>query len=184
MKLITKTLMIYVAAISLALAQSADTDDVTASSMGSERAKLANERIQAEVEMRAREEQRRREEEEAQVRAQQAAARSEIAAAQFSEPGRTEPVTSAVPVQSSQAGATAPARTAVPVQSSPAGATGPARTAVPVQNSQAGATAPARSNDMSRMLEQLKLLGELKDDGYISEEEFQKIKQRILDDQI
>lgn len=157
MKLITKTLLIYVAALPMALAQSVDTVDDSASSMGSERAKLANQRIQAEVEMREREEQRRLEEEQAKLRAQQAAARSEVAAAQFSEPGATE--------------------------RSQAGATEPAGTAVAVQNSQ-GATAPATGNDMLRTLEQLKLLGELKDDGYISEEEFQKIKQRILDDQI
>lgn len=38
-------------------------------------------------------------------------------------------------------------------------------------------------SDISQMLEQLRTLGELKDDGYITEDEFRKIKQRILDDQ-
>ena len=179
MKLITKTLMIYCAAVSMALAQSAGSDG----SAGAERARLANQRIQADMEMRAREEQRRIEEEQAKVRAQQAAARSEVAAAQYSETTRTEPARTAVPVQNSQAGATEPARSAVPVQTSQAGSTEPAGTAAPLPNSQAGAAAPARGNDMYRMLEQLKLLGELKDDGYISEEEFRRIKQRILDDQ-
>ena len=40
-----------------------------------------------------------------------------------------------------------------------------------------------RSLDLSRTLEQLRTLGELKDDGYITEEEFSKIKRRILDSQ-
>jgi len=40
------------------------------------------------------------------------------------------------------------------------------------------------SRDMSRTLEQLRSLGELKDDGYITEEEFRKIKQKILDSRI
>lgn len=44
--------------------------------------------------------------------------------------------------------------------------------------------AAGKSKDMSRTLEQLRSLGELKDDGYISEEEFQKIKQKILDSQL
>ncbi len=47
-----------------------------------------------------------------------------------------------------------------------------------------GPTAAGKSRDMSRTLEQLRSLGELKDDGYITEEEFQKIKQKILDSQI
>jgi len=38
-------------------------------------------------------------------------------------------------------------------------------------------------SDISQMLEQLRALGELKDDGYITEDEFRKIKQRILDNQ-
>jgi len=46
--------------------------------------------------------------------------------------------------------------------------------------------APSRSgsdSDVSLMLEQLRTLGELKDSGYVTGEEFRKIKQRILDDQ-
>ena len=46
------------------------------------------------------------------------------------------------------------------------------------------AAATGKSKDMSRTLGQLKSLGELKDDGYITEEEFQKIKQKILDSQL
>jgi hypothetical protein len=126
--------MLYVAALSMALAQSTGTADGVEDSLGSERARLANQRIQAEAEMRAREEQRRLEEEaQAKLRAQQAAARSEMAAAQDSEQETAE---------------------------------------------------LASGEDMSRTLQQLRLLGELKDDGYVSEEEFQRIKQRILDDRL
>jgi len=125
--------MIYIAALSLAFAQSSDTADVAENSMGSERARLANQRIQVEAEMQAREEQRRIEEEQARLREQQAAARSAVAAAQNSSPQATE---------------------------------------------------AASSDDMFRTLEQIRLLGELKDEGYISDEEFQKIKQRILDDRL
>ena len=53
-----------------------------------------------------------------------------------------------------------------------------------VPSTQPSPTAKAESKDMSQTLEQLRTLGELKDDGYITEEEFQKIKQRILDSQL
>ena len=52
------------------------------------------------------------------------------------------------------------------------------------QNAKPDATEAAGSNDMYRTLEQLRLLGELKDDGYITEEEFRKIKQKILDSRL
>ncbi len=132
MRFIAKSLLICAAALSMALAQSTDSAGVTDSDTGSERARLANQRIQADLELRAREEQRRLEEEQARLRAQEAATRSAAAA---------QPPT---PV----------------VTSTPPGP------------------------DMSRTLEQIKTLGELKDAGYVSEEEFQRIKQRILDDQL
>ena len=53
-----------------------------------------------------------------------------------------------------------------------------------VPSTQPPPTAKAESKDMSKTLEQLRTLGELKDDGYITDEEFQKIKQRILDSQL
>jgi len=141
MKPIIITLLVYVAALSMALAQTTDSSDAAESATVSERARLGNQRIQIEADRRAREEQQRleeeqarlRAEEQAKLRAQQAISRSEMAAAQNSKPGATE---------------------------------------------------VTRNNDMSRTLEQLRQLGELKDDGYVSEEEFQKIKQRILDDQL
>jgi hypothetical protein len=45
-----------------------------------------------------------------------------------------------------------------------------------VRPTQAGATGA----DMARVLEQLRQLGELKDAGYVTDEEFDRIKERIL----
>ena len=135
MKFILRTLMIYVAGLSIALAQTTGIADQTENATVSERERLGNQRIQIEAEMRAREEQRRLEEaEQARLRAAEAAKRSEVAAiAPGSMPGATE----------------------------------------------AGSRV-----DMSRTLEQLRMLGELKDDGYVTEEEFRKIKQKILDSRL
>ncbi|MGB5512495.1 MAG: SHOCT domain-containing protein [Woeseiaceae bacterium] len=134
MKFILRTLLIYVAGLSIALAQTTGIADQAENATVSERERLGNQRIQIEAEMRAREEQRRLEEaEQVRLRAEQAAARSEMAAA---------------------------------------------------QNAQPDAREAAGSADMYRTLEQLRLLGELKDDGYVTEEEFQRIKQRILDSRL
>jgi hypothetical protein len=129
MKIILRTLMIYVAGLSMALAQTTGVEDSTVS----ERERLGNQRIQIEAEMRAREEERRLEEaEQARLRAEEAALRSAAAA---------------------------------PV-------------ATP------GASKADNSVDMSRTLEQLRMLGELKDDGYITAEEFGRIKKKILDSRL
>ena len=136
--------MIYMAAISMALAQTTGTADRSEASqtseeqkvhsVESERARLGQQRIQLEAELRAREEQQRLEEEEQRrLLAQEEAARGEEAIAPTSE--------------------SRPAETGT-------------------------------STDMSKTLQQLRSLGELKDDGYITEEEFQRIKQKILDSQI
>ena len=135
MKFILRTIMIYVAALSIALAQTTDIADGVENATVSERERLGNQRIQIEAEMRAREEQRRLEEaEQARLRAAEAAKRSEVAGIA---PGSTP-----------------------------------------------GATAAGSRVDMSRTLEQLRMLGELKDDGYVTEEEFRKIKQKILDSRL
>jgi hypothetical protein len=144
MKLGLKTLLIYMAALSVALAQTNDIaneteqsqryDEQKAPSLESERGRLANQRIQAETEIRAREEQRRFEAaEQERLRAQEEAIKSEEAIAPSSDFRQTE---------------------------------------------------AASSTDMSRTLKQLRSLGELKDDGYITEEEFQRIKQKVLDSQL
>ena len=133
MKFGLKTLVIYMAALSVASAQTNDIADETeqsqaydeqkARSVESERGRLANQRIQAETEIRAREEQQRLEEAERErLRTQEEAIKSKEAI--------------------------------------------------------------APSSDISRTLKQLRSLGELKDDGYITEEEFRRIKQKILDSQI
>lgn len=139
-----RTLVIRMAALSVALApticiadeteQSQIHDEQKARSLASERAQLANQRIQADMEIRAREEQRRLEAAELErLRAREEAIKSEDAIA---------------------------------------------------AGSSFRPTAAASSTDMSRTLQQLKSLGELKDDGYVTEEEFRKIKQKILDSQI
>jgi len=144
MKHSLRTLMICMAALSMAQAQTTDVADGTdrsqaddenkPQSLESERERLGNQRIRTEAELRARAEQRRLEEaEQERLRAQEDALKSEEAVATRSE-------------------------------SKPA---------------EAGS-----KNDLSRTLEQLRSLGELKDDGYITDEEFQKIKKKILDKQI
>lgn len=108
-----------------------------------ERARLANQRIQAEAERRAREEL----EQQRQAAAEEAPVAAPAAAPQ---PPASEPL---------------PARAAA----SPVAAAAPGRTAV-------------REAEISRALEQLRHLGELKDAGYVTDEEFQRIKNRILDE--
>lgn len=144
MKISLITLMICIAALSTAQAQTTDsadgtersqtTDEKRFQSLESERERLGNQRIRTEAEIRARAEQRRLEEaEQERLRVQQDALKSEEAMAPRSE-------------------------------FKPAGA--------------------GSKTDLSRTLEQLRSLGELKDDGYITDEEFQKIKKKILDKQI
>ncbi len=144
MKIGLTTLMICIAALSTAQAQTTDTaggtersqttDEKRVQSLESERERLGNQRIRTETEIRARAEQRRLEEaEQERLRAQEDALKSEEAMAPRSE-------------------------------FKPTGA--------------------GSKTDLSRTLEQLRSLGELKDDGYITDEEFQKIKKKILDKQI
>jgi hypothetical protein len=121
-----------------------------------ERARLANERIRLEAQRRAEEEKRRREEAEAAASADAAPA----ADAPPREPG-AEP----------QPG-TAAARTATPPAVAPAAPRTAPRTAPP---------AAAGDDGISRALEQLRELGELRDAGYVTEEEFERIKSRILE---
>jgi hypothetical protein len=44
-------------------------------------------------------------------------------------------------------------------------------------------TTPGGNVDLSRTLEQLRTLGELRDAGYVTAEEFERIKRKILDSQ-
>lgn len=139
-----KTLIIFMVAHSIALAQTSDVADATqrsqtdeeqqARTLESERARLGNQRIRTEAEIRAREEQRRLDE------AQQQSRRAQDEAT-----GTEQPV---------------------------------AASSGPVPKDAGG------SDDMSRTLQQLRSLGELKDDGYITEDEFRRIKQKILDSRL
>ena len=124
------------------VAQSSDT--------AAERGRLANQRIQAEADRKAREE-RERQEEQARLEAEQAsfAARQAEAAAQ----------------QERQQVAQATQNSEIAAADS---------------NTSAG---PPRSAEVSIVLDQLRTLGELKDAGYVTDEEFAKIKNRILDGQ-
>ena len=131
MRLFLKTLIIYVAAHSLVLAQTADDDSQSTESMYSERARLGNQRIQTEAEIKEREELRRLQEAERMQALEAARQRNEA-----------------------------------------------------LRQSSTASTAAAESNvEISRTLEHLRSLGELRDDGYITAEEFQRLKQKIIDSQ-
>lgn len=130
-----------------------------------ERARLANQRIQAEAARQAEEERARRE------------MTPQAAAAQPVAPGPAQsPAVVAVPPPSVPAPST-PA-TSVPAPSisqTPPG--GP-----PQSTAGADAARETRDAQTSRALEQLKQLGELRDAGYVTDQEFERIKSRILDD--
>lgn len=119
-----------------------------------ERARLANQRIQAEAERRAREELESQNQTSALAR--QPAPASALPG---SSPATDEPVE---PVRTGQP---APAAEAVHASSPPR--PGPA----------------VEDERTSRALEQLRDLGELKDAGYLTEEEFRRIKTRIIESQ-
>jgi hypothetical protein len=117
-----------------------------------ERARLGNERIRVEAERQAREEL------EQQKRISNAAGEADGARAQSVE-------------STARAGGAEPTR---PVPPAAVASTAPESPSAPRR--------PAAADDrVSRALEQLRELGELKDAGYLTEEEFRRIKQRILD---
>ena len=145
----TKLAIVLIGLLTPVLAP-AQTDDAAA-----ERARIANQRIQAEAARQAREEEERQQEiarqeaeqarrqvELAQLEARQAAAVAEQEKQQLA---AVEPVSG----NTATGGAVAPA--------------------------------PSRSTDMSKVLEQLRTLGELKDAGYVTDDEFERIKKKILD---
>lgn len=121
-----------------------------------QRARIANQRIQAEAARQAEEEEKRQEElerveaEQARVRAEQERLASRQATAEAQQEkerlARLEPAV---------------------VESAPRA---PAVTPVP----------PTRA-EMNKALEQLRTLGELRDAGYVTEDEFERIKKKIID---
>lgn len=139
MKIRLAVILIGVATALAAAAQSAAEQD--AESINAERARLGNQRIQQDMELRA------REEEEGRLAAEQQRGQ------QSQEPARDVLV---VPEENSPAVAEATA--ALPQSSRPGG-----------------------DSDMSKVLEQLRVVGELKDAGYITEQEHTALKQKILD---
>lgn len=137
-----------------------------ATDTAAERARLANERIQLEAQRRAEEERRSREREALESESLESEDlesedrefenRESLAPAQFADPAPTradqQPRPRATPTASNNA--TAPSATPPP---------------------------PADDDRISRALEQLRELGELRDAGYVTDEEFERIKTRILD---
>ena len=115
------------------------------SDAAAERARIADQRIQAEADRRAEEEEQRRQAE-ARLAAESAAAEARAEQAQVQQVVREDPPVTTIRQE--------PPRP-------------PAGSAV----------------DTSRALEQLRTLGELKDAGYVTDEEFARIKNRILDGQ-
>ena len=107
-----------------------------------ERARLANQRIQAELERQAREEALRREAEARALKEQQAALRASG--------GGAPPGTGDMP-------------------------------SMTMSGADSGQGTATRGAALDRVLEQLRTLGELKDSGYVTEEEFERIKRRIME---
>lgn len=113
--------------------------------LADERARLANQRIEAEA--RAREEQERQ--------ARLAAERAE---------GKTSPTPAPPPGGESRG-----------VESD---AAAPPASIAPAAAPRASATS---QGELDRLLEQIRTLGELRDAGYVTDQEFERIKTRILD---
>lgn len=153
----------------------AQADDVAA-----ERARLAYERIEAEA--KAREQQMR----EGRVQSPQPAATAPAAARPPSAAREPSLAASPVPNNERPAAPRPQARTEAAAGASPGSGAG-AVSSLPASRSTvppAGSVRPgAGSEDLSRALEQLRTAGELKDAGYITQEEFERIKARILDSQ-
>lgn len=127
-----------------------------AQDMAAERARIANQRIQAEATRIAEEEKRL-----AEARAAEAEARQRYEDSLES----VSPADPRVPEP-----ARAPALTAVPMPELT-----PPAPAADAQTNRLG---------MTRMLEHIRVLGQLRDSGYVTETEFERIKSRILDGEL
>ncbi len=145
---------IYLAFLACLLTVFPDLPHAQSEDLAAERARLGNQRIQTEVERRVREEQNLKEQAEAEARVR---AEAELAAAR-------ERVAEKLAL-GAKAGSTPEAET-VSIDSAE------------IINYKQSCT---DSVDLSRELEQLRTLGELRDAGYLTEEEFQRVKTRILD---
>jgi hypothetical protein len=140
-----------------------------ATDTAAERARLANERIQLEAQRRAEEERRRREREALESESLESESlESEDLDSEDSESENRESVAPA------QAADPTPARPPPRPRAAPA-ASGTVRAPAAIS------PPPADDDRISRALEQLRELGELRDAGYVTDEEFERIKTRILD---
>jgi hypothetical protein len=135
MKVTLALMLVLLVGPGIALAQ---TDDAAA-----ERARLANQRIHAEMERRQREEKQRIEE---------VARRASMQA-----------------------------EAAVPSEMQPAGQEEQPGSVDSVVIPKTASARPVATTDISKALEQLRVLGELRDAGYVTDEEFARIKRKILD---
>ncbi len=132
-----------------------------AQDMAAERARIANQRIQVEA-ARIEDEERRRAEAEAEEAAAQA--RYEERLVQRAEANARQPVEET------------PVLEPIPV--------GPAPTPAPAPAPVPASVSASDQVGMSQTLEQIRTLGELRDAGYITEEEFTRIKSKILDGEL
>lgn len=130
-------------------------------SAAAERARIANERIAAEAERRAR----------AETEDRTAAARSQTASALEEAREAASAPASPTPAQ------TVPLRE----QSAPMAAEAPPDQSTPVEPAETDHRSRSSGSNLAPLLEQLRTLGELKDAGYVTEDEFERIKSRLLD---
>lgn len=172
-----------------------------ANDAAAERARIANQRIQAEAERQAAEEAARAEQAEAERQAEERAVLAERAEAErqvaekaaLAQRAETERQAEerAVLTERAKARQVAAEEAVRARQPAPAAAARPAPDRPPVPPAalatEGGSTAalPETSRaDMSRMMQQLRTLGELRDAGYVTAEEFERIKQRLLDGEL
>lgn len=140
--------------MSLALIFASHTAPAQDQDTSAERARIANQRIQAEAERRAQEESAR----------EQARQRTMTESA-----GQTAPAaqTAAPPTESQSP--RAPERAAASTSAST------------IDKNERPDRGAGVDPDLTRTLEQLRTLGELRDAGYVTEDEFEQLKRRILD---
>lgn len=140
-----------------------------------ERARIANERIRLDAARRAQAQQERQQQAAEQVRPPGETAGTTNAAEQTAGAATSEEQTAGAQT----AGANIDAGQGSPAQQS---REAPVAVAAPVTTTPQ-TPPPVANSDLTEALAQLRKLGELKDAGYVTDEEFDRIKARILDSQ-
>mgnify|MGYP001829149416 CR=1 FL=1 len=162
-------LLVFAAALAFATADPALAQDQNAAA---ERARIANQRIYAESELRSRET-----EQSGETGTPAPTAISTTATAAEASDSAPDPFPA--PSSSLNEEAVTASAEAVTIQA-PSGEPATVATAAgPV--AQAAAAPETIAIDLSPVLDQLRTLGELKDAGYVTDEEFERIKKRLLD---